>query len=403
MYPNHFEVLRMKRKLFAIGALCLCISGSVIFGGCKDECAHEWENFIAIQPTCSETGLLERLCTICGEKEYEELAKTEHSFNEDNVCDICGEKNDAEVTLPENTSYGWDMEAVYDTYLHYGGSETYDDFLTNLSQGYVENIYVDFFSNLHFSLVWDEKEAPMFISLKKSDIPGLKSPTVKQIYRVYVKELMSLEEEKAYKVLSVMYTDGVTAVLGALDSAHKEKQIRSIAIDKENRFVVCYEDNTAMSVGFISTQSAPENKATLVYEQTASGYQVLGAVNPKETSVSIPLSHRGLGITHIAANAFSRMTTLQSVTIGARVESIGEYAFYNCNLSYVVIPETVKELGKGCFYTTNPNFIIYSEAEAGSYWNENWRNQKTRVYYKGEWAYDENGVPHVIMDDLLEE
>lgn len=157
-----------------------------------------------------------------------------------------------------------------------------------------------------------------------------------------------------------------------------------------------------MSVGFISTQSAPENKAKLVYEQTASGYQVLGAVSPKETTVNIPLSHRGLGITHIVEKAFSGMTTLQSVTIGARVESIGEYAFYNCKLPYVVIPETVKELGKGCFYTTDPNFIIYSEAEEGSYWNENWRNQKTRVYYKGEWAYDENGVPHVIMDDLLE-
>lgn len=392
----------MKRKLFAIGALCLCITGSLAFGGCNDKCDHQWENYIAIQPTCSETGLLEKLCTICGEKEYEDLAKTEHSFNEDNVCEICGEENDAEITLPENTSYGWDMEAVYDTYLHYGGTETYSDFLTTLSQGYVDNIYVDFFSNLHFSLVWDNKEAPMFISLKKSEIPGLKSSTSKQIYRIFAREILSLEQDKSYNVLSVMYTDGVTAVLGALDAEHDEKQIRSIAVDKENRFVVCYEDNTALSVGMISTQSAPANQSKLVYERTANGYQVLGAVKSDETTIDIPYSHRGLGITHIAANAFADMTTLQSVTIGARVESIGEYAFYNCKLPYVVIPATVKELGKGCFYTTNPDFIVYSEAEEGSYWNENWRNQKTRVYYKGEWSYDENGVPHVNMDGELE-
>lgn len=392
----------MKRKLFAIGALCLCISGSLAFGGCNDKCEHKWENYIAIQPTCSETGLLEKLCKVCGEKEYEDLAKTEHSFNEENVCEICGEKNDAQITLPENTSYGWDMEAVYDTYLHYGGTENYSDFLTTLSQGYVENIYVDFFSNLHFSLVWEGKEAPMFINLKKSEIPGLKNSTAKQIYRVYVKELMSFEEEQTYNVLSVMYTDGVTAVLGALDAEQTEKQIKSIAIDKENRFVVYYEDNTALSAGMISTQSAPANQSKLVYERTATGYQVLGAVQADETTVDIPLSHRGLGITHIAENAFADMTTLQSVTIGKRVESIGEYAFYNCKLPYVVIPETVKELGKGCFYTTNPDFIVYSEAEEGSYWNENWRNQKTRVYYKGEWSYDENGVPHVNMDGELE-
>lgn len=395
----------MKRKLFAIGALCLCISGSVVFGGCNDECEHSWENYIAIQPTCAEAGLLERLCTVCGEKEYEDLAKTEHSFNEENICEICGEKNEAEITLPENTSYGWDMEAVYDTYLHYGGTENYSDFLTTLSQGYVESIYVDFFSNLHFSLVWDKKEAPMFINLKKSDIPGIKSPTSKQIYRISVKQMMSFAEEKSYNVLSVMYTDGVTAVVGALDEAQQEKQIRSIAIDKENRFVVCYEDNTAMSIGVISAQSPPENKATLVYEQTAGGYRILGAVNPEATEIDIPLSHRGLGITHIADNAFANMTTLRSVTIGKAVTHVGSSAFENCKLPYVVIPATVKEIGERCFYTTYSEFIIFVDMEEtgnGCEWGPNWRNQKTRVYYKGEWEYDQNGVPHIIMDGALE-
>ena len=402
MYPNHFEVLRMKKKLFAIGALCLCVLGSAAFGGCNDKCEHDWENYIAIQPTCAETGLLEKLCTICGEKEYEDLAKTEHSFNEEGVCETCGEKDETEITLPENTNYGWNMDAVYDTYLHYGGTETYDNFLTTLSQGYVENIYVDFFNNLHFTLAWDEKEAPMFISLKKSEIPGIKSSISKQIFRVLVEEFMSIAEQKTYRVLSVMYTDGVKTVLGAFEAERPEKEIKSIAIDKENRFVVCYQDNTAKSVGIISTQSAPQNKATLVYGQIANEYQVLGAVNPKETAVTIPYSHRGLGITRIADNAFAEMSTLQSVTIGNNIVSIGEYAFYNCNLAYVVIPATVKELGKGCFYTTNPNFIIYSEAEEGDYWNENWRNQKTRVYYKGEWSYDANGVPQINMDSQLD-
>lgn len=46
----------------------------------------DWE--IVKEPTCTEEGLRERTCSVCGDKESEKIA-TEHSFGEDGVCTNC--------------------------------------------------------------------------------------------------------------------------------------------------------------------------------------------------------------------------------------------------------------------------------------------------------------------------
>lgn len=59
----------------------------------------EWQ--IVKAPTCTEEGLRERTCSVCGDKESEKIA-TEHSFGEDGVCTNCN-KNVKEFFITSQT------------------------------------------------------------------------------------------------------------------------------------------------------------------------------------------------------------------------------------------------------------------------------------------------------------
>ena len=59
----------------------------------------EWQ--IVKTPTCTEEGLKERICSVCGDKESEKIA-TEHSFGEDGVCTNC-HKNVKEFFITSQT------------------------------------------------------------------------------------------------------------------------------------------------------------------------------------------------------------------------------------------------------------------------------------------------------------
>ena len=55
-------------------------------------------------------------------------------------------------------------------------------------------------------------------------------------------------------------------------------------------------------------------------------------------------------VTEIGDNAFSRCTSLESVTIPDSVIKIGDYAFYNCsNLISITLPDSVIEIGEYAF------------------------------------------------------
>ena len=59
----------------------------------------EWR--IVKEPSCTEEGLKERICSVCGDKESEKIA-TEHSFGENGVCSNCN-KNVKEFLITSKT------------------------------------------------------------------------------------------------------------------------------------------------------------------------------------------------------------------------------------------------------------------------------------------------------------
>lgn len=83
-------------------------------------CTHNWGAWTQTKaPTCKETGLEERVCSLCGEKETREVAKTSHNWGawtetkaptcketglEERVCSICGDKETRDVA---KTSHKW--------------------------------------------------------------------------------------------------------------------------------------------------------------------------------------------------------------------------------------------------------------------------------------------------------
>jgi hypothetical protein len=81
-------------KVLAALAACLVVCVCCLFV-CKKDCEHEWSAYrVMKRATCTEDGLLERVCEHCGEKESKVDEATGHDYGSDGVCDGCGDINE---------------------------------------------------------------------------------------------------------------------------------------------------------------------------------------------------------------------------------------------------------------------------------------------------------------------
>ena len=100
------------------------------------------------------------------------------------------------------------------------------------------------------------------------------------------------------------------------------------------------------------------------------------------------------GLEKIEHAAFTNNYSLSSITLNQGLKYIGDYAFSECEkLEWVVIPESVTHMGWYVFTYGN----IFCEVESKPKgWDKDFAYDDARVYYKGEWKYDENNIPYVI-------
>lgn len=81
----------------------------------------------------------------------------------------------------------------------------------------------------------------------------------------------------------------------------------------------------------------------------------------------VPVSNLSIpaGVSIIKPYAFSGCTSLEGVNFNEGLQTIGDYAFFNCNLSSAVIPGSVTTIGNGAFYSYKDDTTEQETAESG--------------------------------------
>ncbi len=100
----------------------------------------------------------------------------------------------------------------------------------------------------------------------------------------------------------------------------------------------------------LSVNAASVEDLTFTLNSEGTEYSVSGFNRRASGEVVIPSSYNGLPVTHIAREAFYNCNVTK-VVIPSGVTDIGEYAFYWCRaLETIVIPNTVTSIGYEVFY-----------------------------------------------------
>lgn len=330
---------------------------------------HEWQNYVVKNPTCTENGLLEKLCSDCGEKEYEDIMAKGHTII-NGICTVCGQQGTSDyeispIAMPEgaNNSAAWSMEKIYQEAKKIGYQEDYKTFLSQLSTGHLQAVYIDALGLFHTTGVAVDKqgnnlELPIILTIGKVSPVNSKETKLGNIYTVQIQD----------QQLIFTYSDGVMIPAGKLQGSGVT--ITSFGINTENELVVYYSDNTIAFAGKVPEGKVAENQANFIYQRAESGYYIYKVLNSGDKVIEIPVSHQGIPVVHLCANALKYLTD---------------------PLDAIVVPSTVTSFGDNCFKGLSYNTKVFFEMERNSSMLAN-SGLSNAHYFKGEWSYI-NGVP----------
>ena len=246
---NIFKEIKMKFKKI-ISVVLIVVSVLLTATSCQLISnifhKHTWQDFLAKEPTCTEVGLLKKVCLECGETEYSEINMSNHVFRDD-VCIYCGGTKDAlvritKVVLPSglNNDGMWSMDKVYQTAcdVSFGGS--YESFVNSLSKGSLKNASIDSVGMLHITALFYLRsgkisEAPLMLAYEAVS-PLNPTSSVGTIWSAYVKG----------GNLILTYANGKEIQAGSFDSS-ENSYIIGFGINTAKELVVYYSDNT---IGF---------------------------------------------------------------------------------------------------------------------------------------------------------
>ena len=94
--------------------------------------------------------------------------------------------------------------------------------------------------------------------------------------------------------------------------------------------------------------------------------------------------------------AFAGCSNLSNVKFNGSLQIIEDQAFQNCDFDFIVIPKSVQKIGEEVF--TSGNIFCKAESKPEG-WHDGFYTGTAKVYYKGQWDYDNEGNPYVVNID----
>lgn len=367
----------MKRIITLVLSLIMVLCATINLWGCSGHvCKYSWT--VVYDSTCEKEGVLEGICSGCGDKTYVDLEKKEHDYDTDNICKYCGEEK-GKFYVDSSSTLGWTIDSVKEKINAYGGN----------------NLFVDYYG---FSI----KD---IYTYNGNLILGFGNFVISagNVYTDYDNEDINLNIIKylgceSY-ILYVIYTNGLRVSIGYINqNLNKESSImvKSVLLNENNDLMVVFNDNHIEKVGKISTSKLDMVDEFLVYEKISSeqGYAVVGSDKNKIEQVEITSTHKGLPITRISKEAFYNCDNLKKVFINEGLKYISANAFGECeNLEIITIPKSIESINEN-FADCNKLKIFYAGTAV------EWQSVRTpklldnsKVYYysqtylKGGWRY----------------
>ena len=354
--------------IFSVYTLLAAVSCSIL------PHKHAWSNFIVKQPTCTEKGLLEKLCEECGEKEYEDINPSGHNY-QNGACTICGTFGYADhevepIPMPEdaNNMAALTWEKLYNIKqtVYYEENFPLSLFMNTLSNGSLTDIYLDTLGLFHTTAAFLNSkqlnlEIPIIWSVGKVSPINPKESKFGTVSRVHLQDNQMI----------VTYNNGIQTSIGSIQNSNIT--ITGFGLNTDNEFIVYYSDNTIAFVGNVSSGKPSASQADFIYSPINGGYELKEALSYNSSKTfKIPVSHQGKPIVSIADNAFEKVAN---------------------SATSIIVPNTITNFTPRSFsYLTNKTSLYFEDTREDSPFNGFIPFTKARIYFKGEWSYV-NGVP----------
>ena len=134
-----------------------------------------------------------------------------------------------------------------------------------------------------------------------------------------------------------------------------------------------------------------------------SGYYVDDCDN-SVANVVVPDEYYGLPVLSISYGAFAGCTSIETLKIGANVDTLDPYAFADCvNLKQITIPENVVYVSDNVFNgCTSLTDIWCKVTKRPSTWNKNWLNGCSNADVHWVNVTDEQGLTYKLNDDCTQ-
>ncbi len=347
-------------KKFLATVLC-CIL--VLASGCaptQEACEHDFTNYVIVEPSCVKEGMIERVCTICGEKVYEPLQPLGHTWK-DGVCVVCGEVQDPDGTeepgegeepggtddpgeteepLPDRTLF-MSFKDVYEKSQLLGFAYTAEEFYQ-----FAENVvFTDLYLNGSNRLKVTADGVVSDVGEVCVDAPFSAEAELGVLMRAEIKNGQLFVSDRTGSTKSF----GVFTVYA---EPQNQDTIDGFLLNFQSELLLLYSGGEIVKVGTVAENDVEHDESLLLYTETESGYKVYGPFDRTLERITIAPTHLGKQVESIDWYAFERCKSLKFVDVSEGIQKIDLGAFYGCtSLTSVVLPVSLTRIGQYAFHS----------------------------------------------------